>query len=190
MMKHDFLRVVDAAQFFISQRILPGDMVIDATCGNGNDTLFLSDAVGENGLVFAIDIQKQAIENTKKLLESKGKYNNVEFINANHEHLNEIIPEVYVGKISAIMYNLGYLPKSDHNILTNAKTTIESIKSAVKCLYYGGIITICVYPHKIGKEEGINLEKYLKELSGAFNSFKFDRLNRNNPPYLYIITRD
>ena len=72
MMKHDFLRVVDAAQFFISQRVLPGDMVIDATCGNGNDTLFLSDAVGENGLVFAIDIQKQAIENTKKLLESKG----------------------------------------------------------------------------------------------------------------------
>ena len=32
--------------------IAPGDITIDATAGNGFDTLFLADAVGPNGLVY------------------------------------------------------------------------------------------------------------------------------------------
>ncbi len=40
---------------------------IDATCGNGFDTLFLCRTAGENGHVKAFDIQEQAIERTRKL---------------------------------------------------------------------------------------------------------------------------
>jgi len=45
-----------------------GDTVVDATCGNGNDTAFLASLVGENGRVFGFDIQDKAIANTTKKL--------------------------------------------------------------------------------------------------------------------------
>lgn len=37
-----------------------GDIVVDATMGNGHDTQFLAELVGENGHVYAFDIQESA----------------------------------------------------------------------------------------------------------------------------------
>lgn len=53
---------------------------IDLTCGNGYDTLFLSNLAGISGCVKAFDIQEEAIERTKKLLKEKSNYNNYEVI--------------------------------------------------------------------------------------------------------------
>ena len=38
-----------------------GDTVIDATVGNGHDTIILAHLVGDQGKVFGFDIQEQAI---------------------------------------------------------------------------------------------------------------------------------
>ena len=57
---------------FILEHIKEGDTVVDFTMGNGNDTLFLSKAVGENGRVYAFDIQAQAVESTRKNLIEQG----------------------------------------------------------------------------------------------------------------------
>src|SRR5690625_2641713 len=81
------------------------DIVIDATCGNGNDTLVLSELVGENGHVYAFDIQKQAIENTKTKLNQHNK-KNVTYIHDSHAHLSSYIPKELEGKISACIFNL------------------------------------------------------------------------------------
>ena len=43
--------------------IKPGDLVVDATLGNGFDTLFLAKAVGPQGKVIGFYIQECAIEN-------------------------------------------------------------------------------------------------------------------------------
>ena len=40
-------------KYFMLEHIREGDTVVDFTMGNGNDTLFLSETVGENGKVYA-----------------------------------------------------------------------------------------------------------------------------------------
>ncbi len=49
-----------------------GGNYIDATMGNGNDTLFLCRMAGKTGHVTAFHIQQQALEATEKLLEENG----------------------------------------------------------------------------------------------------------------------
>ena len=51
---------------FISNHVRQGDLCIDATMGNGNDTELLCRLVGETGHVHAFDIQKMALEHTRK----------------------------------------------------------------------------------------------------------------------------
>ena len=48
-------------KYFLSAHIKEGDTVADFTMGNGNDTLWLSNAVGENGKVYSFDIQESAL---------------------------------------------------------------------------------------------------------------------------------
>jgi tRNA/tmRNA/rRNA uracil-C5-methylase (TrmA/RlmC/RlmD family) len=62
------MRLVDHAKEFIADSILKGSICIDLTCGNGLDTLFLSETTGEQGKVYSFDIQKEAIEKTKGLI--------------------------------------------------------------------------------------------------------------------------
>ena len=50
---------------FISEHVKEGDLCIDATMGNGNDTLLLSRLCGEKGHVLAFDIQEIALANTR-----------------------------------------------------------------------------------------------------------------------------
>ena len=42
----------------------PGDVAVDATMGNGKDTQFLCELVGETGRVYAFDVQEEALERT------------------------------------------------------------------------------------------------------------------------------
>lgn len=60
--------------------IQKGDTVIDATCGNGYDTLALLTMVSDesyNGCVFGMDIQQEALDNTYSLLEISVEENKV-----------------------------------------------------------------------------------------------------------------
>ena len=54
---------------FLADRVRPGDFCIDATAGNGHDTVFLCSLVGETGRVLAFDIQPPAVENTNARLQ-------------------------------------------------------------------------------------------------------------------------
>ena len=44
---------------FIREQVQPGDICIDATMGNGNDTLLLSSLCGKDGHVFALIFRKR-----------------------------------------------------------------------------------------------------------------------------------
>ena len=65
-MKNLLTKTTELSMYVTLDYIREGDLVIDATCGNGNDTLLLSAAVGESGDVLAVDIQEEAVEKTKK----------------------------------------------------------------------------------------------------------------------------
>ncbi len=54
--------------------VKPGDTVVDATCGNGHDTLVLTNMVcipEVLGSVYALDVQEDGLANTSYLLDHK-----------------------------------------------------------------------------------------------------------------------
>lgn len=63
-------RTTELAMHIISSYVRPGDIVIDATCGNGHDTLRLA-RMGA-GMVFAFDVQPEAVAATRALLHKEG----------------------------------------------------------------------------------------------------------------------
>ena len=71
----------------ISQVVKPGEQVIDATAGNGYDTLFLAKQVGELGRVFSFDVQQLALTRTREKLEEQALDGRCQLILDSHEHL-------------------------------------------------------------------------------------------------------
>ena len=123
-------RVLQYAQFLLKETVETGDIVVDATAGNGYDTTFLAQLVGENGHVFAFDVQQQAIESTNKRLTEVGMANRVSTILDGHENVAQYVQQ----PISAAIFNLGYLPGSEHQIITKPNTTLQAIESE---LFFG-----------------------------------------------------
>jgi len=145
----------------IEKVVMPGDIVVDATAGNGNDTLFLANLVGDEGKVYAFDIQDKAIENTKKRLLENDKYKNVKLIKDSHENMDKYVPD----GVKAVMFNLGYLPGGDHSIGTKPSSTIKAMEKALSLLIPEGIITIVVYyGGDSGFEEKEAVMEYVKTI--------------------------
>lgn len=135
-----FPNVLEVARKLIRERVQEGETVIDATMGNGNDTMFLAQLVKETGKVIAYDIQPLAMEKTKERLQREGLIERVEMKLASHEEIAAL--DVRAG---AIMFNLGYLPGGDKKITTQAASTIRAIQSGLKVLRPGGIMTVMIY---------------------------------------------
>lgn len=146
----------------LASTIRPGDTVIDATMGNGNDTLFLAKCVGSTGKVFAFDIQPQALIATEKRLKKIGiSTQNIELILASHTQLEHYVTQ----PINAVMFNLGYLPGSNHACITQGKESLSAIQASMRLLEKGGVISIACYTgHQGGKEEALLITEYLRTL--------------------------
>lgn len=184
-----FLSVLSFAQELAGSRIQPGDTAVDATAGNGVDTLFLAKAVGGNGAVHAFDIQEAALEKTrnrlmKELGESAGR---VRLHLASHDRMDELVPEPDHGRVAAIMFNLGYLPGADHTVITRPGTTLPALNAAIRLLRPGGVLTVAVYPgHDGGRTEADAVEAWANGLPQEVCQVLCYRFmnQRNNPPYL------
>lgn len=179
---------VSITKSYIKDYIKQGQVVLDATVGNGKDTVLMANMVGDSGRVYGFDIQKIAIENTKKLLEEETFRERVVLIRDSHEYLNKYISV----KLDFIIYNLGYLPNGDKDIITKASTTIKSLKSALELLNNNGLLLINSYVgHDGGLEENIEIENLLKNLNQKhFNVLKHSFINqKNTPPVLYIVEK-
>lgn len=132
----------------------PGDTAIDATVGNGIDTVFLSKAVGPSGRVFGFDIQERALNKTRKRLADRKAPDNTTLFLAGHERMTEMIPRNVHGQVAAAMFNLGYLPGGDETVITRAATTCAAIDAALPLLRQGGLISLTMYTgHPGGREE-------------------------------------
>lgn len=174
----------------LKQHIRKNDTVIDATVGNGNDIVLLASLVDSGGKVYGFDVQDQAIQSTKEKLLLTGLLPQTELILDGHENLAQYISDDE--QISAITFNLGYLPKSDKSIITTAATTIEALKSGMNRLRKGGIITIMVYyGHDGGLEEKNGVTEFVTQLPQVeYSVLKYEFVNqKNNPPFLYILEK-
>ena len=170
---------------WIWEQVSPGDLVIDATAGRGRDTLFLSKLVGENGSVLSFDIQPEAIESTKKLLQ-ENEIHNTKVILSCHSHIDEFANP---NSASAIMFNFGWLPGGDHNKFSHGDTSILAINKGLSLLKPGGVMTLCIYYGKeTGYEERDALLSFLKTLDqNHYSVLLHDFINRKNEPPLCVV---
>lgn len=168
----------------ISRVVKLGDIVVDATMGNGNDTLFLAGLVGDKGRVYSFDVQQLALDNTRKRLTEAGVIDRVELILDGHQNLDKYVPK----GIKAVMFNLGYLPKGDHNIGTKAETTITAIEKCLELLCKEGIVMIVVY---YGGDSGFEEKDAVMEYFKTIDCKKYavlvhDFVNQVNCPPIAI----
>jgi predicted methyltransferase len=158
-------RLTEIAHALIAEVAAPGDCVIDATMGNGYDTLFLAQHVGHRGHVYALDIQQQALEQTAARLLQEEVRRHVTLIRGNHARMLDLLPGSMHGKASAVVFNLGYLPGGEKSITTSAESTLGALDAALELLRPGGIISLLVYVgHAGGEEEHRAILHWLEEV--------------------------
>ncbi len=145
----------------LHQVIREGDTVVDATLGNGHDTVMLAELVGESGHVIGFDIQPDAVGRTSALLLDNGLLDRCELYAEGHEHIAERVK----GPVQAAVFNLGWLPGGDKSITTLWDTTQVAISAALDLLAPGGVCTVCAYPgHAAGDRERFALMDWLSTL--------------------------
>ena len=139
-----------------------GGTYIDATMGNGYDTLFLCRMAGETGTVLAFDIQQQALEATKARLKECHREETAQLILDSHVHMDRYAEK---DSIDGIYFNFGYLPGGDHALATKAETSAEAVYKGLELLKKGGVMALCIYSGKdTGFEEKDRILGLLKEL--------------------------
>jgi len=168
--------------------VCDGDTVIDATMGNGHDTAFLAELVGDTGKVYAFDIQQEAVENTRARLERLGLTERCVLIHDSHDKLDQYV----LSPVKLVMFNLGYRPGGDHTLCTKGEPTMTAVKAPLNRLTAGGLIVVVIYH---GGDSGFEERDYLLNELPKLNSgtaavmmTKFLNLP-NNPPILVCIEK-
>ena len=180
--------LVGLHKHFIMEHIKEGDTVVDFTMGNGNDTLFLSKAVGTEGRVYAFDIQEEALTSTREHLVANGAPENYTLICASHHRVKEFVKE----PIKAGMFNLGYLPRSGKKAVTTMReTTMPAVEAAIELLAPDGVLIVAIYPgHEDGALEGEMLREYFSTLSKyRICPSEFKILNSPTSPYFFLVEK-
>jgi len=149
------------AHELLARHLQPGDIAVDATAGNGHDTIFLSRQVGAGGIVHAYDIQEKALENTRQRLTEAVCTHPVHLHLQSHEHLLDTLPKHYRGRIAAVTFNLGYLPGSDHHTTTRSESTLEALQQSLVLLRPHGALSILAYRgHPGGQDEAVRVAEW------------------------------
>lgn len=181
---------LDIINRVIDESVHEGDICIDATAGRGNDTLHLCRLVGDSGRVAAFDIQQDAVDSTRELLEKHGMSHRADVYLRSHSEMDEMFEE---NSVSFITFNFGWLPKGDHNIFTQKETSIAAIEKGLKLLKNGGIMSLIIYyGRETGFEERDALLEYLPTIdSRMYTVVEMPFVNRPNcPPIPIIIIKD
>lgn len=161
--------LVQQAHAALTEILGDGDLAIDATVGNGHDTLFLARAVGEGGTVYGFDIQEAALESAWRRLDEAGVADRVSLYHAGHEAMMALLPESLRERVRAVMFNLGYLPGGDKQRTTRYATTLAALEQARELLAPGGAISVLAYTgHAGGREEAEAVKAWARSLAADY----------------------
>ncbi|AUS09796.1 16S rRNA (cytosine(1402)-N(4))-methyltransferase [Laceyella sacchari] len=169
----------------------PGSIAVDGTIGNGHDTLFLAECVGPTGHVYGFDIQQAAIERTHTRLQQAGRRERVTLFHTSHHLLAEHLPDDTRGLVRAFMFNLGYLPHGDEQVITQPHTTLHALEAASSWMATGGILSVALYTgHPGGAEEARAVIDWARSLPAhAYQVMWQQTINRNHAPSLLLIEK-
>jgi hypothetical protein len=162
----------------------PGiDSAIDATAGNGGDSMKLAQMLfspnatdtPKNNLsqLVCIDITSDACENTRQrlasLLPDEILQNNVQILHQSHAPLAvPLAPDNVPCTVALVVYNLGFLPKSQADsrdgTRTTTESTIHSMADALLMIRVGGLLSVMTYP-RTNKQEDYAVHAFLEGLA-------------------------
>lgn len=186
-MKH--YQITEWCHHFIREHVQEGDLCIDATAGNGNDTQVLCELVGNAGKVIAFDIQQEAVNQTRKRLEKAGVAQRAEVRLESHVNMGRYAEK---DSVSCIVFNFGYLPGGDHALATKKETSISAIYEGLELLKKGGMMSLCIYS---GGDSGFEERDAILEVIKKLDSKQYLVIvsayyNRpNNPPIPVLIIK-
>lgn len=184
-------KTTSLAMHIVCGYTFPGSVIVDATCGNGHDTLALAGT--SPAKLYAFDIQQEAVNNTRSRLLQEGFGNRladgtISIICDSHR----LMPEYVREKANVIVFNLGYLPGGDKTKTTCTEETVSAVKAALDILAKDGILCITMYG---GHEEGRREKERLLHLAETldrhvYHAAYIDFINqKNDPPDILLITR-
>lgn len=181
-------QITEWCSHFVREHVSPGDLCIDATMGNGHDTLLLSRLAGPSGQVLSFDIQQAALNATRKLLLSQNAPDNTRLILDSHSRMDAYAS---CGTVSCIMFNFGYLPSGDHSLATRSETSIPAVLTGLKLLKPDGLMSLCIYS---GGDTGFREKEDLLKLLKGLDCRKYlvivsSYFNRPNHPPLPVLIR-
>lgn len=197
-MKHVLTRIVKWGQELLSEVVQAGDLVVDLTAGNGQDTLELFQMVGKSGQVIAFDVQSQALLATRDRLVAVGaqirlqqqeiqplqREPGIDLLEMDHAEFSRIVPAAPKG----IIANLGYLPGGQRELVTRPESTVLALEQSCSLLADGGRLAVVVYPgHPGGTEEGMAVTHFFTELHDPnFHVLQMKVNNRPQAPFLFV----
>lgn len=168
------------SHLLLADLVTKDDVVVDATMGNGKDTLFLSRMASR---VYAFDIQDEAISATRALLE-KHAATNVDLILDSHTNITN-----YVRRFKGVIFNLGYLPGGDPHVTTRHETTVLAIDRLLPLIESGFMLIVCYPGHTEGKRETDAIARRLETLDSKVYQVTTIRHPHqpNNPPLIHLV---
>ena len=182
------MSLTNMSKELISEKFQSIEYGVDATCGNGHDTLFLAGLCSPDGMIFSFDVQEEALNKAEKLLNENNLPTSVMFVNTGHENMEKVIKP----NVDVVMFNLGFLPNSESKICTRPGTTITALNSACRKLNDHGIITIICYPGTLeGRAETKEVKDWIAGLDN--NTFNISEHLSEKPnettPVLYVVEK-
>lgn len=188
----------NAVQFqhlFWDDALVTASRIMDATVGNGHDLLYLASHSAKAAQLVGVDIQASAIQASAERLAKAGLADamdagRIRLQQGSHSDLLGTNYPFGTDAIDLVVFNLGYLPGSDHQLMTQPATTIEAVQGALQHLAPRGLITLVAYP---GTPAGAVEEEALRQFLSTLPQQDYEvccwtPLNQiHRPPVLYAI---
>ncbi|MGJ8652893.1 MAG: tRNA (mnm(5)s(2)U34)-methyltransferase [Opitutaceae bacterium] len=185
------MHLTERVHKYLEQHLTEGALAIDATAGNGHDTLKMAQLVGVSGKVIAIDLQMAAITATKARLDETQIQASINYLQGDHADLMEGIINEYTETAAAITFNLGYLPGSDKSVQTNPASTLRALNASLELLNNGGVLLVTAYRgHEGGLEESKHVEKWMRDQESTGYTIECHEPTANRiPPILWALNK-
>jgi len=157
--------ILDQARQFVAGALVAGDVAVDATVGNGWDTLFLARQVGPLGRVIGFDVQPSAIDAARARLEAADLADRCILHRQSHAEMATVLATLAMAAPKVVMFNLGYLPGADKTITTQTGSTLRALGEALQVIVPGGLISVVAYRgHPGAAEECDEVESWSERL--------------------------
>ncbi|MBK5936411.1 MULTISPECIES: class I SAM-dependent methyltransferase [Halorhodospira] len=182
--------LTQTAHRHVAQVLGRGGRAVDATAGNGHDACFLAAQTNPGGSILVIDLQWDALQNTRARLAARGHLPACHLVQADHRHLAGLTPPDWHGSVDSVMFNLGYLPGGDRSVTTHPERTRPALDAARQLLRPGGLISVIAYRgHPGGPDEARCVASWMATAAAAGDLWQERGSGGDTAPILHLLWR-